>query len=455
MATYQQRVGLVKPATSGRRLRLLGCGLGFVVLGLLLGLWRFFGIQHPAETLVESGPPQNPSQEVVTSNQAREEPSTSGTTALTKAPTDPATTKIIAELLDSARPLKERREQARTLARLGTAQAMSVLRAALQDGPPYLKAGIGESLGESPAGEAMQILLDLVHDADEVAARGAIRGLALRGDADSSEALGKVLFDENMPESVRSEAALALGDVQLPAALAALSQAATEWREGPLAESALEGLGKRPFSETEEFFRDYLQTPGLPAEARIAGIEALANSSGDVAPFLLGLAGDSDPEVRAAAAWALVGAGGDSDISASLVTLLRQEPDSTVRARLYQALGTQETLDASAMLALAQKETAPDARLEALAMLATACHSTPSNDSLAYFNQTAVPELKQTALNDQSSQNRLSSVTALARAGTAESTAALTEIARQAADPRVVEAAQAGLRHGPNNFSSL
>ena len=88
-------------------------------------------------------------------------------------------------------------------------------------------------------------------------------------------------------------------------------------------------------------------------------------------------------------------------------------------------------------------------------MLATACHSTPSNDSLAYFNQTAVPELKQTALNDQSSQNRLSSVTALARAGTAESTAALTEIARQAADPRVVEAAQAGLRHGPNNFSSL
>jgi HEAT repeat protein len=327
---------------------------------------------------------------------------------------------------------------------------MSVLRAALKDGPPYLKAGIGESLGESPSPQAMPTLLDLVHDSDQTAARGAIRGLATRGDVDSAAALGKVLLDDHTPESVRAEAAFALGEVHQPVALAALTQAATESQDDSLTESVLEGLGKRPFSETQVFFRDYLETPGLSAEAKVAAVEALANSSGDAAPFLLNLAGDPDPEVRAAAAWSLLGAGEDTDLSESLISLLQKEPDATVRSRLYQALGNQETLEASAVLPLVQKETAPGARLEGLALLATACHSAPSEDGLAYFNQTAVPELKQTALSDQSPQNRLSSVTTLIQGGTPESMAALTEISHLSADPRVIEAAQTALSHSPN-----
>ena len=424
--------------------------LGFAVMGCLLVLWQSLRARHFVETPAESRQPESHSQSFIASPQDQEPPNAPSVLASTSAPYDAATAKLIVELLDATRPLKARREQARALARLGTGQAMTALRAALQDGEPYLKAGIGESLGESPSPEAMAMLLDLVHDTDQTAARGAIRGLAIRGDAESTDALGKVLFDEGMPESVRSEAALALGEVQQPSALAALTEAATQWPDGPLAESAIEGLGKRPFSETKEFFGNYLQTPGLSAESKVAAVEALGNSSGDAAPFLLNLTGDPDPEVRAAAAWSLLGTGGDTDLSASLISLLQKEPDSTVRSRLYQALGNQDAVDVSAVLALAQKETAPEARLEALALLATACHSTPSADSLAYFNQTAVPELKQTALSGLSSQNRLSSVTALARAGTAESTGALTEISHQATDPRVVEAAQAALSHGPN-----
>ena len=430
-------------AVSGREWRALG--LGFAIMGCLFVLWQSFCARQLADTAAESQRLQIRSEEVVASPEEQEQPNLATVPAAVSTPSDPATAKLIVELLDSAQPLKERRQRARALTKLGSGQAMSALRAALQDGPPYLKAGIGESLGESPSPDAMPMMLALVHDNDETAARGAIRGLATRGDADSTEALDKILFDEHMGESVRSEAALALGEVHEPAALAALTQAATQWQDGPLAESALESLGKRPFAETEDFFRAYLLTPGLPSDTKVTAIEALVNSSGDAAPFLLNLAGDPDPEIRAAAAWSLIGAGGDTDLSQSLVTLLQHEPDAAVRSRLYQALANQDALDAAAVFALAENETAPEARLEALALLATACRTTPATatEALAYFNQTAVPELKQTALTDQSSQNRLSSVTALGRAGTVESAAALTEISHQSTDPRVIEAAQA------------
>jgi HEAT repeat protein len=437
---------------SGREWRALA--LGFAVMGCLLVVWKSFLARDVVKVAAAGPREQTASSQPVASPETTEAPNPVPHSPQVSAISDPDTAKLVVELLDPSVPLKQRRERARALARLGTDQAMAALRAALQDGPPYLKAAIGEGLGESPHPESMPLMLDLVHDADQTAARGAIRGLAFRGDAGSAEALHNALFDERMPESVRSEAALALGDVNQPAALESLTEAATQWHDGPLAESALEGLGKRPFSETEDFFRSYLQTPGLSADAKVAAIEALANSSTEAAPFLLSLAGDSDPDVRAAAAWSLIGTGGDTDLSASLVSLLQSEPDATVRSRLYQALANQDALDGSVVLALAEKETAPEARLEALALLAAASRAAPSAEMLAYFNQTAVPELKQAALTDQSSQYRLSSVTALARATTAESTAALTDISHQSTDPRVLEAVQAALSHLPNVASS-
>jgi len=360
---------------------------------------------------------------------------------------DPTTTRLIAELFDPARPLRVRRQRAKDLARLGTEQAIVALQEALQDNPsPYVKAAIGEGLGESGHPEALPMMLEMIRGADETAARGAIRGLALRGDADSVEALGRVLFDEHAAESIRAEAALALGDVRQPNALASLTRAATEWQEGALVENVLEGLGKRPFSETEEFFRSYLESPGLPSEAKVAAVEALANSFGEAQPFLLNLSGDPDPDVRAAAAWSLLSSGGDSDLSARLISLLQQEPVPSVRSRLYEALANQDGRDVSAVLFLTEKESDPQARLKALEVLATTFRSTPSAESLEYFNNTVVAELKQTALGDQNPQDRLSSVMVLAQARTPESTAALTEISSQTHDSRVLEAAQAALR---------
>ena len=421
-------------------------GVGLAAVSILF-LWR-----QPSSTesqLADSIPSANkPENEI---SQPSSPPEREAPKPASRINSDPVTAKLIAGLLDPALSLKERRQRARDLARLGSEQAIGALRAVLQDGAPLVKAAIGEGLGESTHPEAMRLMLEMIHGTDETAARGAIRGLALRGDADSAEALDKVLFDEHAAESVRSEAALALGDVRQPTALASLIRAATEWPDQALTENVIEGLGKRPFSETEQFFRSYLESPALSSEAKVAGVEALANSFGEARPLLLNLAGDPDPEIRAAAAWSLISSGGDSDLNAPLVMLLQQEPVAAVRSRLYEALANQEGWDVSAVLGLAEKEADPRARLKALGALATSFRSTPFAESLEYFNKTAVPELKQTALTDQSPQDRLSSVMVLAQARTAESRAALSEISSKAQDTRVVEAAQTALRRSSNS----
>jgi len=281
---------------------------------------------------------------------------------------------------------------------------------------------------------------------DETTARGAIRGFALRGDAAATEILGSVLFDAHQPESLRTESALSLGNIRQPQALAALTRAAAEIPDQTIAESVLDGLGRQPFTETVDFFRGYLETPGRPAELKVAALEAIGNAEGDPAPFLLAYGSDPNPDLRAAAAWALNMADTVTDIGPQLLEWLKQESKPGVRARLYRALGNQDTYDASVVLALAQRESTPAARLAGLDLLAETSRSSPTPEVLSYFSQTVLPELKTTALTSDNPEDRLSAVMALRRAGTTQAAGALQDIARSASDPKVTEAAQAALR---------
>jgi len=360
-------------------------------------------------------------------------------------PADPAATALIAQLLDNSLPLKNRRQAARDLAKLNSDAAMAGLKQGLSSGPPYLKAAMGEALGESKHPEARSTLLGMIAGDDETAARGAVRGLAERGDAEAAEDLSNVLFDKGRPESVRTEAALALGDVQQPAAVPALIRAITTSGDEAITEHALDGLGKHPFTETGDFFRQYLEAPDTPADAKVSALEALGNAPDEVAPFLLKYASDSDPDIRAAAAWALNSSENTTPIGPQLVDWLKQESSAEVRARLYQALGAQDGYDVGTVLSAAQQEKDPTARLAGLGLLAQACRSGDSAAVATFFNDTALPELKNTALTDTSSQNRLASVMALRRAGTQPSVAALQDIAQQSQDHKVIEAAQSAL----------
>ncbi|MEI8340311.1 MAG: HEAT repeat domain-containing protein, partial [Verrucomicrobiota bacterium] len=205
-------------------------------------------------------------------------------------------------------------------------------------------------------------------------------------------------------------------------------------------ENVLAGLAKKPFAETQFFFNNYLLSPDVPAGSKIAAIEALGSSPGDVTPFLLNYLNNPDAEIRAAVAWSLITTESASDISTQLVGALKQEQDPMVRTRLYQALGNQSAANSQAMLPLIQNETDPAVRLAGLQYLAGIIQGSTASDMKTYFNQKAVPELKDTALNSDSSQNRLASVLALERAKTPEAIAALQVIARQSKDQKVISA---------------
>src|SRR5215204_3030722 len=150
---------------------------------------------------------------------AAEQPLTTKAPPLFGGPKDTSIARLIAELNDATLPLKARRQAARSLARLNSDEAIAALKIALRDGPAYLKAAVAEGLGASPHPEAREMLLELVNGQDETTARGALRGLALRADAEAVEVLSNVLFNGQKSDSVRTEAALALGDVDQPGAV--------------------------------------------------------------------------------------------------------------------------------------------------------------------------------------------------------------------------------------------
>jgi HEAT repeat protein len=349
---------------------------------------------------------------------------------------------LIARLADPNLDLRIRCEAGRMLARLGSASALAAVKQALITGSPSLRTAIAEGLGESPLPEARLLLTTLVSDADESVAQGAVRGWALAGGAEAAHVLTTLVYSDDRPESVRTAAALALGDlVNQPQAFAALTNAAWQLRDDALAPAVLEGLGRRPIGEIQEFFRQYLATPDLPGSLRSAAVEALGHAEGDSSPLLLEFLRDADPEVRASAAWALSTTLESGRAGELLVTHLRAEPDPAVRCRLYQALGNQEPFDPTAVIPLVQQETRTDVRLSGLDFLGQACRDNPSPTVVEFFDTVAIPELKTIALQSEDAHSRMAAVIALRRAPTPGATAALADIAILSTDPKVAEAA--------------
>jgi len=209
-------------------------------------------------------------------------------------------------MLDPSVSLELRRQAARSLDKIGTAEAMAAIKSALAgENPPYLKVAIAEGLGECPNPEARDLLLELVNGKDQTIARGAARGIASRGDTDAVDTLGKLLFNDQTPLSVRTETALALGDVALPTAQSLLASAVAQIHDEDILESALDGLGRRPFTNTQAFFGKYLDSPDVPPAAKVLAIEAVRDAEGDVAPFLTRYLNDPNPDVREAVKAAL------------------------------------------------------------------------------------------------------------------------------------------------------
>jgi HEAT repeat protein len=196
-----------------------------------------------------------------------------------------------------------------------------------------------------------------------------------------------------------------------------------------------------------------LRSPTVSSELRVAALEGLSEAKGDPSAFLVSMASDLDPDVRTAAAWALSATDASGKAGTQLLGLLQGESDASVRLRLYEALGNQENADVSSVMAAVQNEKDPSARIAGLDLLAKTLRDNPSPQLQTFFDQTAIPELKQTALTGTSKSDQMAAVVALTRANSDPAMQALQDVAQNSNNPAVRQSAGSVLANRPQAAS--
>ncbi len=355
----------------------------------------------------------------------------------------------VSMLNDPRLSLEERKKAIQALAQLGSPEAVAALKAALATGNEDLRAAIAEGLGECASPECLALLLSLLNDPSQTVVQAAVRGLAQQGTPEAANALTVLLYDPSRPLDVRVEAALALGTMNVPGVMDTLSRAAYGITDEDIVTQVLNAIGQRDISESQPFLENYLRSPIASTDLKVEAVEALWQSQGDASAFLATIAANPDPDIRAAAAWALSATDEPGSVGSQLLNLLQREQDADVRLRLYQALGNQQDLDLRVALALVQQETNPSAQVAALGLLAGTVRENPNADVLAFFDQTAVAQLKSMALSGEAKDDRVAATMSLTRAGTPAAMAALQELAQQATDPRVLSMATRATQQTP------
>jgi HEAT repeat protein len=350
---------------------------------------------------------------------------------------------LIFSLQDNSMPWKVRRRLALELGKRGTDEAVKALTDLVANAESPLKALIAEALGQSPHPRAEEALLAMLRDKDEAVAQGAVRGLTAAG---HTAALATVLRDSNAPAPVRATAALGLGGTRNPAAVPALLQAYGAVANAELQAEMLSSLGRQGGDAAMGFLQHVADRASTPIDLRVAAVGALGNGSAESVALLLRYAGDVDSRVRAEAAWGLAMTEPSRNTSAELAAWLARETDAAVRLRIYQALANQTETDAGRILPAVLGEKNAETRLAGLTWWATVTKSDNSSGVARSFDTQAVPELWRVALSDVERSDRLNSVIALRRAATPGALGALQDIAAQANDVQVVQAAQAALR---------
>jgi HEAT repeat protein len=351
---------------------------------------------------------------------------------------------LVAALTDLSQPLSVRKKAIKSLAQLGTPEALAALKAALLSGSEDFRAAIAEGMGECATPECAAMLSGLLDDSSETVVKAAVRGLAQQGSPQAVTALTQLLYDSQRSQNVRAAAAQGLATIDQPGAMTTLAQAAVNITDEAVVSRVLDAIATRNITETQPFFQNYLQSTAS-TELKVDAVEALAQAKGDPGAYLASLVSNPDPEIRAAAAWAMSDTDAEGNFGTQLLSQLRVESASDVRVRLYQALGNQESFDVFAAMAAVKNEADPTARVAGLDLLARTLRNQPDPTVQSYFDQTAAPELEKVALNGETTADRMAAVTALIRAGTPAALGALQQLTQQTKDPRVLNSASSFL----------
>lgn len=353
---------------------------------------------------------------------------------------------VIARFLDPNVKLADRRHYAYRLARDGSPEALAALRKVLASASAEDRAFLAQLIGSSGNPAVAEMLLPLLADEDDRTVMGAIRGLSAIGGREIADRIAGILADGERGDSIRIEAALALGNIGTTEARAALVATFGQDASDEVAAQILNSLGRFDFTTVAETFGEYLSAPETPVEKRVVAAEALAHSTPKAVPFLYELAKtDTDAEVRAAAAWAISAHENVREFGSALADLAEKEPEVDVRRRLYEAMLPQSAIPAERLLPLVQSEKDIAARVAGLNAIGRATAQQPTSTIAATFDREMVPELMRIATAPNSLNIQMRAVFALRRAQTPAARAALAEIAKSA-PPQVARAAQNGLR---------
>jgi HEAT repeat protein len=352
----------------------------------------------------------------------------------------------LALFLDESVDLMERRIHAYRLARVGSPECITALLKVLATAPAEHRAFMAQLTGSTGNPAAKEWLLPLLDDPDEGVVRAAIRGLSAIGGDDVTRRIAAFLEDPARSDPVRIEAALGLGTLGTPAAADALVRALGRMPSEDLATQILGGLGRFDFPAVEATFDHFLSHPETPATLKIAAVEALAHSSDEALPFLLdGAEHDPDPELRAAAAWAISAHVAAPDCGGELMRLASHEPEPDVRRRLYEAMLPQASVAADALLPKVRAEHDLAARVAGFNAIGAALRRDPGSATAGNFDREIAPELVRIATEPNSLNLQMRAVFALRRAGTPGARDALARIVEHA-PPQVATTARHGLK---------
>jgi hypothetical protein len=185
------------------------------------------------------------------------------------------------------------------------------------------------------------------------------------------------------------------------------------------AHALLAEMGRRPFSETESYFREVLASPELPTEFKVAWVEALA--------------------------WF----DGSEGIPGALLDLLETERSANVRAELYRALAfdageTYAHARLGDLVGMLFSEQRSGARVQGFRLAASVLRLHPDPHLAEIFDREMVPWLREEGLRNGSRYSRLVSVDALKLANTSAAAEALHDLSRSQ-DPSVARAADHAL----------
>jgi HEAT repeat protein len=317
----------------------------------------------------------------------------------------------------------------RWLARFGDGVALAALQRLIEVDPhPTILLQAASALGDCPHPLAHRVLTSLLDDPREVVVVGALRALAARGDGDKIRA---ILMDPARSSDVRAAAALALRERGDANTTAVLLEAWDGAENADLSAAVLVGLGRQPFSETQEHFGGLVSSPNVRLADKINAVEALGESTPEAADFLLALAFDhTDETLRIAAIEALSSLEDSSGAVGRLSEILREHESLGVRSAAYAALtfhaqDSLRSINLAALLPQVRNETAPEVRLGAYQLVASILHAYPNAQLAEEFDSTMVPWLRREAESGSSLYNRRLSLNTLKLARTPGANAAL------------------------------